>query len=185
MSPYKFMSKTHSLSTEDLGKFFIHSFIDLPFNTMGTFYYKNNWQKFLIWTSPCLPPLPTPYAGNCQCTPLGLYPLALSYPIMSLHSFVVLAHRGVYLYRGVQGFFYVCTKCSVKHYLWKIYVLYVTWKTWIILNCMTRYNTIVIVNVGSVCCVQWFEVKWERCCEWNGEDTTVSVITDGEYRYRS
>ena len=23
MSPYKFMSKTHSLSTEDLGKFFI------------------------------------------------------------------------------------------------------------------------------------------------------------------
>ena len=25
MSPYEFMSKTHSLSTEDLGKFFIHS----------------------------------------------------------------------------------------------------------------------------------------------------------------
>ena len=34
MSPYKFTSKTHSLSTEDLGKFFIdsliHSFIYLP-----------------------------------------------------------------------------------------------------------------------------------------------------------
>ena len=28
MSPYEFMSKTHSLSTEDLGKIFIHSFID-------------------------------------------------------------------------------------------------------------------------------------------------------------
>ena len=28
MSPYEFTSKTHSLSTEDLGKFFIHSFID-------------------------------------------------------------------------------------------------------------------------------------------------------------
>ena len=27
MSPYEFTSKTHSLSTEDLGKFFIHSFI--------------------------------------------------------------------------------------------------------------------------------------------------------------
>ena len=40
MSPYEFMSKTHSLSTEDLGKFFIHSFIDSPFNTAGTFYLK-------------------------------------------------------------------------------------------------------------------------------------------------
>jgi hypothetical protein len=29
MSPYEFTSKTHSLSTEDLGKFFIHSFIYL------------------------------------------------------------------------------------------------------------------------------------------------------------
>ena len=29
MSPYEFTSKTHSLSTEDLGKFFIHSFIHL------------------------------------------------------------------------------------------------------------------------------------------------------------
>ena len=28
MSPYEFTSKTHSLSTQDLGKFFIHSFID-------------------------------------------------------------------------------------------------------------------------------------------------------------
>ena len=28
MSPYEFMSKTHSLSTEDLGKIFIDSFID-------------------------------------------------------------------------------------------------------------------------------------------------------------
>ena len=28
MSPYEFTSKTHSLSTEDLGFFFIHSFID-------------------------------------------------------------------------------------------------------------------------------------------------------------
>ena len=28
MSPYEFTSKTHSLSTEDLGKFFIDSFID-------------------------------------------------------------------------------------------------------------------------------------------------------------
>ena len=28
MSPYEFMSKTHSLSTKDLGKIFIHSFID-------------------------------------------------------------------------------------------------------------------------------------------------------------
>ena len=37
MSPYKFTSKTHSLSTEDLGKFFIHSLI---FNTAGTFYLK-------------------------------------------------------------------------------------------------------------------------------------------------
>ena len=27
MSPYEFTSKTHSLSTEDLGKFFIHSLI--------------------------------------------------------------------------------------------------------------------------------------------------------------
>ena len=27
MSPYEFTSKTHSLSTEDLGKFFIDSFI--------------------------------------------------------------------------------------------------------------------------------------------------------------
>ena len=27
MSPYEFTSKTHSLSTEDLGKIFIHSFI--------------------------------------------------------------------------------------------------------------------------------------------------------------
>ena len=44
MSPYEFTSKTHSLSTEDLGKFFIHSFIhsfiDSPFNTAGTFYLK-------------------------------------------------------------------------------------------------------------------------------------------------
>ena len=31
MSPYEFTSKTHSLSTEDLGKFFIHSLIHLPF----------------------------------------------------------------------------------------------------------------------------------------------------------
>jgi len=53
MSPYEFTSKTHSLSTEDLVKIFIHSFIDLPFNTTGTFYYKqkvsqkvlNNIQK--------------------------------------------------------------------------------------------------------------------------------------------
>ena len=37
MSPYEFTSKTHSLSTEDLGKFFIHSF---TFNTVGTFYLK-------------------------------------------------------------------------------------------------------------------------------------------------
>ena len=40
MSPYKFTSKTHSLSTEDLGKFFIHSLIDSSFNTAGTFYLK-------------------------------------------------------------------------------------------------------------------------------------------------
>ena len=44
MSPYKFTSKTHSLSTEDLGKFFIDFFIDSlihsPFNTAGTFYLK-------------------------------------------------------------------------------------------------------------------------------------------------
>jgi len=47
MSPYEFTSKTHSLSTEDLGIIFIDSF------TMGTFYYKqkvsqkvlNNIQK--------------------------------------------------------------------------------------------------------------------------------------------
>ena len=44
MSPYEFTSKTHSLSTEDLGKFFIHSFIHSlihsPSNTAGTFYFK-------------------------------------------------------------------------------------------------------------------------------------------------
>ena len=46
MSPYEFTSKTHSLSTEDLGKIFIHSLIDSPFNTAGTFYYKQkNSQK--------------------------------------------------------------------------------------------------------------------------------------------
>ena len=38
MSPYEFTSKTHSLSTEDLGKIFIDSFIDSSFNTAGTFY---------------------------------------------------------------------------------------------------------------------------------------------------
>ena len=46
MSPYEFTSKTHSLSTEDLGKIFIHSlihsFIDLPFNTVGIFYLTQN-----------------------------------------------------------------------------------------------------------------------------------------------
>ena len=46
MRPYEFTSKTHSLSTEDLGKFFIHSlidsFIDLPFNTAGIFYLTQN-----------------------------------------------------------------------------------------------------------------------------------------------
>ena len=31
MSPYEFMSKIHSLSTEDLGKFFIHS---IDFSTL-------------------------------------------------------------------------------------------------------------------------------------------------------
>ena len=44
MSPYKFTSKTHSLSTEDLGKIFIDSLIDSlihsSFNTAGTFYLK-------------------------------------------------------------------------------------------------------------------------------------------------
>ena len=46
MSPYEFTSKTHSLSTKDLGKFFIHSFIHLPVDTAGTFYYKQkNSQK--------------------------------------------------------------------------------------------------------------------------------------------
>ena len=40
MSPYEFTSKTHSLSTEDLGKFFIDSLIDLPFITAGTFSLK-------------------------------------------------------------------------------------------------------------------------------------------------
>ena len=40
MSPYEFTSKTYSLSTEDLGKFFIHWFIHLPSNTVGTFYLK-------------------------------------------------------------------------------------------------------------------------------------------------
>ena len=40
MSPYEFTSKTHSLSTEDLGKIFIHSLIHLPVDTAGTFYYK-------------------------------------------------------------------------------------------------------------------------------------------------
>ena len=40
MSPYEFTSKTHSLSTEDLGKFFIDWLIDSSFNTMGTFYLK-------------------------------------------------------------------------------------------------------------------------------------------------
>ena len=40
MSPYKFTSKTHSLSTEDLGKIFIDWLIDLPFNATGTFYLK-------------------------------------------------------------------------------------------------------------------------------------------------
>ena len=38
MSPYEFTSKTHSLSTEDLSKIFIDSFIDSSFNTAGTFY---------------------------------------------------------------------------------------------------------------------------------------------------
>lgn len=37
MSPYEFTGKTHVLSTEDLRKFFIPSFID-SFNTVGTFY---------------------------------------------------------------------------------------------------------------------------------------------------
>ena len=37
MSPYEFTSKTHSLSTEDLGKFFVDSLIDSSFNTAGTF----------------------------------------------------------------------------------------------------------------------------------------------------
>ena len=45
MSPYEFTSKTHSLSTEDLGKFFV----DSSFNTMGTFYLKQKtpvkWRK--------------------------------------------------------------------------------------------------------------------------------------------
>ena len=34
------MSKTHSLSTEDLGKIFIDLVIDSPFNIAGTFYLK-------------------------------------------------------------------------------------------------------------------------------------------------
>ena len=37
MSPYEFTSKTHSLSTEDLDRFFIHSFIDLPFTPWELF----------------------------------------------------------------------------------------------------------------------------------------------------
>ena len=69
MSPYKFTSKTHSLSTEDLGKFFIDSFIHLPFNTAGTFYLiqnssckirknsqkirkKNKWKYEYFWMLP-------------------------------------------------------------------------------------------------------------------------------------
>ena len=37
MSSYKFTSKTHSSSTEDFGKFFIDSLIDLPVDTVGNF----------------------------------------------------------------------------------------------------------------------------------------------------
>ena len=38
MSPYEFTGKTHSLSTEDLGKFFIHSLI----------YLSTPWETFTL-----------------------------------------------------------------------------------------------------------------------------------------
>ena len=42
MSPYKFTSKTHSLSTEDLGKIFIDSFIHLS----------TRWEPFYLCKRP-------------------------------------------------------------------------------------------------------------------------------------